>query len=144
MSEVNTLKALLVGRVERDEKNGRATLKREDFEATLGDDCTMADIMRAEHKTALYRAAAVGALGDVGIDMLIGDTTRDYIDTEAEYGSQSKISNRVRRTHTVGKGDKKREYYGHSTVVVSNGDEPELLSSIEAIGRRGQDIFGPK
>ena len=70
--------------------------------------------------------------------------TRDYIDTEAEYGSQSKISNRVRRTHTVGKGDKKREYYGHSTVVVSNGDEPELLSSIEAIGRRGQDIFGPK
>lgn len=144
MSEVSTLQELLVGRVQRDDEEGRARLTRKDFEETLGDDVDMAMVKRVEHKKAVYRAAATGALGQVSLEMLIANPSRDSIETEAEFGSQSTIRNKVSRHHTVGKGDKRKDYYGHSTVVVSNGDEPELINAIEAIGKRGRELFGPK
>lgn len=144
MSEVNSLSDLLIGRVKRDDKEGRAKLSRIDFEETLGDDCTMADVKRVERKVALYRAASTSALGRVSMDMLLADPTRDSVETEAEYGTQSTIRNTIRRHHTVGKGDKRKDLFGHSTVVVSNGDEPELLGAIEEIGRKGLELFGPK
>lgn len=144
MSDVKTLEELLLGRVKRDEEAGKAKLSRQDFEETLGDDCTMADVKRVERKVALYRAASTSALGRVGMDMLLANPARDQVETEAEYGTQSTIRNTIRRHHTVGKGDKRKDLYGHSTVVVSNGDEPELLSAIEEIGRKGLDLFGPK
>ena len=88
MSDVSDLKELLIGRISRDPKEGRARLSRVDFEETLGDDCNMADVIRVEHKLARFRAASTGALGEVGIEMLIADPEREYIDTEAEYGTQ--------------------------------------------------------
>lgn len=142
MSEVLTLEELLVGRVVRNDEEGTAKLSRADFEENLGDDCDMAMVKRVEHKLATYRAAATGALGRVQMEMLVGDPGRDYIDGSAEYGTQSKLTNRVSRCHTVGKGDKRKDFYGHSKVVVSNGNEPDLLAAIESIGRRGQDLFG--
>lgn len=144
MTTVTELQFSLAGRVTRNEEEGTAKLTREDFEKTLPEDTSMADILRAELATSRFRAAATGALGEASLSMLEGNPTRDYIDTEAEYGTQSKISNRVRRSHFVGKGDKRQEFHGHSTVIVSNGDEPELLAAIETIGRRGAELFGPK
>ncbi len=142
MSEVLTLEELLVGRVVRNDEEGTATLSRKDFEENLGDDCDMGQVKRVEHKLAVYRAAATGALGRVQMEMLVGNPSREYVDGSAEYGTQSKITNRVSRCHTVGKGDKRKDFYGHSKVIVSNGDEPDLLEAIESIGRRGQELFG--
>lgn len=125
--------------------DGELKLDRRTFEEiALGDDLTMADVKRVEHRLASYRAASTSALGNRALDILTADPSLDEVKTIAEYGSQSRITNRVRREHTVGKGDKAKSYFGHSTVVVSNGDEPDLLDAIESIGNRGRELFGNK
>lgn len=127
------------------EVDGTLQLTRQDFEeVALDENLTMADVKRVEHRLASYRAASTNALGNRALDMLLADPKRDSVETSAEYGSQSRIRNTVRRQHTVGKGEKAKHFFGHSSVVVSNGDEPELLAAIESIGNRGRDLFGTK
>lgn len=133
----------LIARVE--DKDDIKVLSRETFnELALDDECTIADVKRVEHRLATYRAKAVQALAHVALDELVANEKKEYVDTRADYGTQSEIRNRVRRSHTVGKGDKMKTFHGHSTVVVSNGHEPELLEAIENIGKRGVDLFGKK
>ncbi len=143
MSEVSALEALLVPRVKKDE-HGDRLLDRRDYEETLPEDLDMGTIKRVEHHNALYRAASTRALGGVAMEDLLADPKKDKVNTRAEYGTQSEIRNSIRRTHVVGKGDKRTEYFGHSTVVVSNGNEPDLLEAIETIANKGKDIFGSK
>lgn len=135
-----TMETNLVDKVE--EKDGDLHITRKTFEeVALDDTINMAVVKQVEHRLATFRAASTHVLGSRGLDMLLADPNLNEVKTVAEYGSQSRITNRIKREHTVGKGDKAKTFFGHSSVVVSNGDEPELLDAIESIGNRGRELF---
>lgn len=143
MTTATDLETLLLARVETidDEK----VLTRKTFEEVgLTDDLDMATVKRVESCLSNYRAKATRALGVASLEELVANPNKDKVETRAEYGSQSTIRATVRRSHSVGKGEKRKDYFGHATVVVSNGNEPELLEAIESIANRGKELFGPK
>lgn len=126
--------------------DGEKVLTRKTFEEVACDDDEFSfdKIKRVEHRLATYRASATRTLGHAALEDLVANPGKDKVVTRAYYGSQSQITNTVRQSHTVGKGDKQKTFFGHSTVVVSNGNEPDLLEAIESIANKGRDLFGSK
>ena len=134
---------LLIPRVE--DVDGEKVLTRKTFEEVgLDDEVTIADVKRVENRLQSYRAGAYRALAHVSLEDLVADPKKDRVTARVEYGTQSEMRSTFKKSHTVGKGDKSKTFYGHSTVVVSNGHEPELLEAIETIAIKGRDLFGPK
>lgn len=142
MTNYNDLRAALKDCIETE--NNTPRIRRKAFEDNLPENYTMADVKNLDRYSALFRAAGASAVSDAALDMLVENTGVDYIDTEVEFGSQSTLRNRVHRNLRLGKGDKARDQFGHSTPVINNGHEPELLEAIEAIARRGTELFGNK
>ena len=142
MSEIINLESLLLPRVK--DVDGVKKLTRQDFEDTLPEGMDMGSVKRHEAHLANYRAAGVRATNSVAFDDLVENPSKDKVETSVDYGSQSNIRNTLRRSHSIGKGEKRKDFYAHSTIVVSNGHEPELLEAIEEIAKKGKDIFGPK
>lgn len=142
MENLDQLKEALYSRVEVDDDKPRLT--RKVYEDTLPEDMTMAQVKRMERHNALYRAAGNSVLSETSLGILVDNPNKEYVDFEVEFGSQSVLRNRVHRNLRLGKGDKARDQFGHSTPVVNHGNEPELLESIESISKRGLELFGPK
>lgn len=142
MTNYNDLRNALADCVEKDSDTPR--LRRKAFEDNLPENYTMADVKALDRYSALYRAAGTSVLGDAQLDILASNESIDYVDAELEFGSQSTLRNRVHRNLRLGKGDKARDQYGHSTPVINHGHEPELLEVIENIAKRGTDLFNTK
>jgi hypothetical protein len=139
MTELTALELLLADKIEDEDET--VVLTRKVYEDTLPPEYTMADVIRLDRHNALYRAAGTKVLGSRALDLLLEDPKREKVETRVDFGSQSSMRNSIRRNHTVGKGDKARQFYGHSTVVVNNGDEPELLKAITDLGEKARDLF---
>lgn len=140
MTDLNALKAVLAGKVERDDKGPR--LSRKTYEEALPENMTMADIKRMEHHNGMYRAASMAVLGNVAIDDMTADEKLEHVDLVAEYSASSTLEARVYRNNRTGKGEKAKDSFGHSTPVIRMGDEPDFLDAVEGIGKRAKDLWG--
>lgn len=144
MSEKSLLDLLTSAKEKVTVEEGKPTLRRQWYEDNLPEGLDMGHVKRLDTYNAMAQVAGTSALGECALSLLTADDNLGYVDTELEFGSNSRMTNRVHRNASLGSGDKKRNRYGHCTPVIHSGDNPDLLEAISEIGRRATEAFGPK